>query len=316
MVIKVKYLFFVLLLGSAFFIAFRAGEKGVRESRRNKAPVTERLFRSFPLFQSVPAIHETISTEDRTQTTKNIEPKKSASEEKKDTNIKKEEKKKDEKDKKNMLMPVVPKASDPVSSLGGGMSLGSTRLVPQLPLLVNAETKKIDPVLQKTVRQKNIPEFSETYVPVYRAKHLTDETLSQFSRQFSSTQNATDKLFVMGREVASQEGSQYEILVFDAKGEQHLGTFSSQNKIFPFRGVPVFQRVNPNVFHEISRFFVIPSSGTDISEILDDEGYLQSIFKSAYRHSLDAETRLGTNTQFGLDIYTLFPGIYVADRLR
>ena len=317
MVIRVKYLFFVGVLLVTAIIAFRAGEKGIRESKRSRSQNAEKLFRSIPLFNhSTPDVPEEITTENISTERENKKEKATPSEYKKEEMKKKEEKKsKEEQNFKGKNIKPKNSTSTFIENNASSEFIGSTRFV-YVPLAVqNDIAKKEKPKQQKLLREKKLPEFSETYVPVYRSKHLTEEALSHFSQKFSGSQNPYDKLFVIGKEIAAAEGRQYEILVFDEKGQNSIGSFSSASSTFPFQGVPSFERVNPTSFKEVSRFFVI-SNPNDISDILTDESHLQYIFSSAYKNTLDAEERIGTDPLFNLEIYTLFPGIYVADRLR
>lgn len=162
---------------------------------------------------------------------------------------------------------------------------------------------------KESKREMTLPHFDTLFIPIYSAENLTDRALKQFQNAFPSA-DPHRKLFVIEREIAS---TGYEISVYEDR--QFLGTFVTDED-FPFRGLPQISKVEGGPFELHSRFLVFSDISENTNEVLNTENHLKSLLKSAYRSNLDPQMRIGKDPQFGLEIYMLFPGIFIADHLR
>ncbi len=304
---NLKRLFFGILFISAVVLAYWAGKEGIDSSKKE----SPRLFRPLPILRTE-GLKDAIITEDKTEDQAKKEQSQIPEIEKKDSpessaENKSEEKKDDTRNPKSTNKTVEKESflnfdiSLQDFSLGGrreSFILSSGRMGSQ----VRGESQR-----NTSRREKNIPSFSDVYVPLYGGLHLTPKTKGAFLNKFSS-QSFDTLIYLLNRLI---DDAKYEILVFDSEGKNFLGTFETlYTDGFPFLGIPTFMRVDPKNFKEVSRFFVFTESYDALSYILTDETHLKEILNSAYRSSLGVP--FGVDPKFGFSLYLLFPNIYLA----
>lgn len=162
---------------------------------------------------------------------------------------------------------------------------------------------------KESKREMILPSFDTLFIPIYSAENLTNHTLKQFQNAFPSA-DPRRKRFVIEREAPS---TGYEISVYD--DQQFLSTFVTEED-FPFQGLPQISKVEGGPLESHSRFLVFSDTSENTNEVLNTESHLNALLKSAYRSNLDPQMRIGKDPQFGVEIYMLFPGIFIADHLR
>src|SRR3989338_10907433 len=297
-------------LAIALLFVFEAGEKGVEPNRHFPSKTYQKPFKSFPLFApqgSVPGDIQTKSTEGQVKFT--------------EENQKKEEslpqEKEEEENKKDMRNP------DP--HFRGDDIHGEQKTSPKESPLGTSRTdsfgviiptdKAIDPDLA-SLRKKTLPQISELYVPVYSDQNLTSDILSDFYAHFTKD-SPEGKLYVLGSEASSSNGDSYEILVYENQGAQLKGTFTTTaSSQFPFQGLPIFEPRQPARFEQSMRLLVFAQSQADLHQLLSQEAHVQAILKSAYHPNPDPQTFVGTDFEWNVDVYHVFPGIFLAETLR
>lgn len=300
-----RYVLFGILLMGVMFLGFEAGKKGLDKS----TPKTSgKPFRSFPLL-SDPKKEESLLQ-------KNGEIQKPVTPEEKKTEEKKLEEKKVEENKVEEIRKVEEKNSATEDVENPSVSrMGSFSDIVNYLLFLDHQKEK-NKEKSSNLRVKTLPQFSTIYLPVYADNQLGTEALQGFSTAFPG-QTISQKRFVLEKEIAtSSKGSRYQVMVYDISGKQFLGSFETMESVaFPFRGIPIFTSVeDTNLFPKNSRFIIISDSDKDITNFLNHEPYLHSILKTAYRHELNAQTFLGNHKESNLNIYTIFPGVFLALR--
>ncbi len=294
-------------LAIALLFAFEAGERGVEYSRNSLSKTHQKPFKSFPLFNgqsknSVPGDIQTQNTQEQVRST----------EETKKTEEKKEEEKKSTPTSQNENW----ENSAPTQSKQSGsqeLPLGASR-TDSFGVVISTE-KASDTDLAS--RKKTLPPISDLYVPVYLDQNLTASVISDFYSRFPQ-ESPKGKLYVLGSEAPSGNGdTSYEILVYENQGAQFKGAFTtSASSQFPFQGLPTFESRQPARFQESVRLLVFSDTQANLQPLLSEEAHVQAILKSAYRSNPDPQTFVGTDFQWNVDIYHVFPGIFTAQPLR
>ncbi|HBQ21315.1 MAG: hypothetical protein A2Z91_06040 [Deltaproteobacteria bacterium GWA2_38_16] len=302
-----KYFVFGVLLVTATFLAFQAGKKGIKHSPSVQS--SHKLFRSFPVLTNSELRESGIKAQDNSAQEKpssEVESKKSDSKEKDQENETKN-KKKESKDNKEI------KGEDPSStSLKKVLDAHQDGSENFWSVMRMGEDGLKDRNKGALARKKGLPSFSSIYVPAYTVEQLTEGALYGFSASFPQD-SPQGKLFVLEKQI----GSRYEVHVYEQNGLQFRGAFETlEADTFPFQGIPSFQKVEASQFEHTSRFLVFTGSKGEIEELLSQESNVQSLFQTAYRSELDPQTFLGNDANFQLDLYKLFPGIFVAQSLR
>jgi hypothetical protein len=176
---------------------------------------------------------------------------------------------------------------------------------------------------KESKRQITMPLFDAVFVPTYPVENFTDRTIEQFQKTFPAL-NPRDNTFVIEREIASSfvsgalgEGKSYEVSVYDKEGTKFLGTFETdQNPSFPFRGLPQFLKAGDGQFDSSFRFFIFSDISESTREVLSSEEHFLTVFQNVYQSLPDSGLFIGKDPKSGYEIYTLFPGIFIAQRLR
>lgn len=176
---------------------------------------------------------------------------------------------------------------------------------------------------KETERQIIMPSFDAVFVPAYSVENFTDHTMAmaiateRFQKIFPDL-NPRDNTFVIEREMASSDtGRSYEISVYDKEGKKFLGTFETdQNPSFPFRGLPQFLKAGGGQFDSSSRFLIFSDISESTREVLSSEEHFLTVFQNVYQSTSDPGLFIGKDPKSGYEIYTLFPGIFVAQHLR
>ena len=294
-----RYIFISMLLASVLFLAFRAGQQGSSQKPENKA-VSQKLFRSFPLFDS--SSEKSVTTEMETEDAGPAEPSAEPSAEPKKSQ-------KQIKPPKTIQDAVPLKRKEPVSN--DFLPSFSSAFI-QTADALGGQTEKNR---KQQLRHKTIPHFSEVFIPVYTQENFD---VSAFAG-FDSSTDLSGMIFVIEKEIPSGDspsgdsGSSYEILVYAEEGGRFITAIETRRTThFPFIGVPRFTRVRQQAFTRSTRFFIFSDSFEQSEALLNDEDHAGSILKTAYRSSLEKQTFVGTDPRFGLNIYSLFPGIYLA----
>jgi len=301
---NLRYIFFGALLTTAMFLAFHAGNQAVR----GKNVPAQKLFKSF--HQLKPSVRPEMTTE----MTNEI-----AVPEKKKIQKPKIEKTK-EINKKDLELRTQGNFKHYVSYEAKDKEPNNNVIVAQDDFPVDAKTPLAekakapegtsrliagDQFQRVTVISRDngtpqgvVPRFTEVYVPIYTAANVNGL-------------DTNGRSLVIERAIASAgDASSYQILVYNADGTQFLGAIqSAMSPKFPFQGLPALQRVEGNSFEATTRFIIFTEEPSQ--DILQDQAHMESILESAYRATLDSQTFIGTDPNFGLDIYTLFPGIYL-----
>lgn len=192
-------------------------------------------------------------------------------------------------------------------------------------LIQQAQNKR--EFLKTSERQIVMPAFNNIFIPVYSTENLTDQILKSFQNSFPSA-DPRNKLFVIEKGDSSASallgsatsgfglGMTYEIAVY-GEDRQFLGTFTTdEDSSFPFRGLPQFLKVEGNQFESSSRFLIFSDASQNTNAVLNTESHLETLLKSVYQPNLDPQLRIGQDPKSGLEIYTLFPGIFIATSLR
>ena len=301
-----KQVLFLTLFGAAIVFAFQAGQMGM--TRSHSVSQKEKLFKSLPELtrESISAV----VTENETTEANGDELNSNENDATQDE-VKKEETQKEE------IKSDLPKNHDHDSKKkknkkSGSLPLGSVRFVVlgQAPAAPDQKEKK-----EESARPQDLPSISELYVPVYDATQLRSETQQAFQAQLSSL-NAQGNIFILNRAVSVDKGKRsFEILVFDHKGQNLLGTFKSEG-IFPFHGIPTLEKVDPKTFPEITGFIAVSDSNSHAQRILKDEEHVTSILAQAYLAPSLEGTFVGRDPAMNVDLYSVFPGIFFAQSLR
>ncbi len=173
---------------------------------------------------------------------------------------------------------------------------------------------------KESERRVVMPLFDAVFVPAYSVENFTDRTIEQFQKTFPAV-NPRNNTFVIEREIASSfasgEGKSYEISVYDKEGTEFLGTFETdQNPSFPFRGLPQFLKAGGGQFDSSSRFLIFSDISESTREVLSSEEHFLTIFQNVYQSTPDSGLFIGKDPKSGYEVYTLFPGIFLAQRLR
>lgn len=173
---------------------------------------------------------------------------------------------------------------------------------------------------KESERQIVMPSFDAVFVPAYSVENFTDLTIEQFQKTFPAQDkmNPRDLTFVIEREIASSDkGKGYEISVYDKEGKKFLGTFETdQTPSFPFRGLPQFLKAGGGQFDSSSRFLIFSDISESTREVLSSEEHFLTVFQNVYQSIPDPGLFIGKDPKSGYEIYTLFPGIFVAQDLR
>lgn len=170
---------------------------------------------------------------------------------------------------------------------------------------------------KESERQIVMPSFDAVFVPAYSVENFTDLAIERFQKTFPAL-NPRDNTFVIEREMASSdEGKSYEISVYDKEGKKFLGTFETdQTPSFPFRGLPQFLKAEGGQFDSSSRFLIFSDISESTREVLSSEEHFLTIFQDVYQSTSDPGLFIGKDPKSGYEIYTLFPGIFIAQDLR
>ncbi|MBI3016850.1 MAG: hypothetical protein HYY62_02475 [Deltaproteobacteria bacterium] len=311
--LKIRQFILGFFLAIALLFAFEAGEKGVEHNRHSLSKTRQKLFKSFPLFNStaVPGEIQTQSTQEQVKST----------EETKKEEEKKELQDTEEKGKKDL---------DSRSPIGVGDKFRGndsyneqkTNSPQELPLGASRVDAFGAPYSNHSVereaasRTKTLPEISELYLPIYSDQNLSGASISDFYAQFPQD-TPQGKLYVLGSEISGSTGQErYKVLVYEQHGLQFKGAFeTTASSQFPFQGLPTFEPRQATQFQESSRLLVFADTQANLHQLLSEESHVQAILKSAYHSSLDPQTFVGTDSQWNVDIYHVFPGIFLAEPL-
>ena len=307
--LRVRQFILGFFLAMALLFAFEAGEKGMEHNRHVPSPSRQKHFKSFPLFSpqgsaSVPGEIQTKSTEGQVKTTE--EDKKA--EEKKGPHATEEKKSSPTSKYENWQ-----RADNDAQSINPSneLPLGTSR-TDSFGMIIPTD-KAYDPNVAS--RKKTLPPISELYVPVYLDQNLISSAISDFYSQFPQD-TPQGKLYVLGSEAPSSNGeARYEILVYENQGSQFKGAFTTTAP-FPFQGLPTFESRQPARFQESVRSLVFADTPANLHPLLSQEAHVQAILKSAYHPTPDPQTFVGTDFQWNVDVYHVFPGIFLAELLR
>ncbi|MEK7790862.1 MAG: hypothetical protein AAB309_04470, partial [Deltaproteobacteria bacterium] len=170
---------------------------------------------------------------------------------------------------------------------------------------------------KESQRQIAMPSFDAVFIPAYSVENFTDLTIERFQKNFPAS-NPRDNIFIIEREMASSDKEKnYEISVYDKEGKKFLGTFDTdQNPSFPFQGLPQFLKAGNGRFDSSSRFLIFSDMSESTQEVLSNEEHFLTIFQNVYQSPPDPTLLIGKDPKFGYEVYTLFPGIFIAERLR
>ena len=310
--LKIRQFILGFFLAIALLFAFEAGEKGVEHNRHSLSKTRQKLFKSFPLFNStsVPGEIQTQSTQEQVKSTDEGSP----------TQSKKEEEKKEEKGGKkdldsrfrgNDIYRENDSYNEKKINSPQELSLGASRVDAFGVLDLDHSVER-----EAASRTKTLPEISELYVPIYSDQNLSAASISDFYSQFPQD-TPQGKLYVLGSEVSNSNGQErYKVLVYEQQGLQFKGAFeTTASSQFPFQGLPAFEPRQATQFQESSRLLVFADTQSNLRQLLSEESHVQAILKSAYHSSLDPQTFVGTDSQWNVDVYHVFPGIFLAEPL-
>lgn len=307
--LKIRHFILGVFLVIALLFVFEAGEKGVEHNSHSATRGYPKTFKSFPLFNSqVPQDAGNIQTQNTNEHVKTTDESKKE-EDKKNEDKKNEEKKKEE----EKLSPVSQENVQKNITTDSDLPLGASRVDSFWGGRQENNVQR-----DSASRIKTLPEISALYVPVYADQNLSASVLSDFSSRFPH-ENPQGKLYVLGSELSSSGTgeTQYEILVYENQGFQFKGAFATTASAdFPFRGIPTFQPAQQAQFQESARHLVFTDPQADVAQLLSQEAHVQAILKSAYHPQLDPQTFIGTDSQWNVDVYHVFPGIFLAETLR
>lgn len=291
----IRYSIFTVLLGIVMFFGFEAVREGVREGVK----------------EDETQIYEFPSQKTKDTKVKNKEVQRDAT---RDQVKEKSEEKKEEKKEEGKKLQDASKEKEVLETEeenpGVSRLHSSDTFIYVLPLDKEEKNRK------ENSRKKTLPEFSKLYAPVFSGSQLSQEALYGFLFSFPG-KNPSGKIFLLEKEIShSAKGSRYQVLIYDKTGKQFLGSFETvESQHFPMRATPMFIEVGDQQFKKSSRFFIISDSDQDLFSLLNHEPYLQSILKSAYHSTLDSQAFLGTDKNFNVNVYAIFPGIFVASLL-
>ncbi|MBI4041211.1 MAG: hypothetical protein HY390_05030 [Deltaproteobacteria bacterium] len=269
---KIKYFLFLKISLFALFLAYRAGEKALFHKNMNAEQ---------KLFKSLPELRKGFGGVDLQTGVENFKLKLQPT----PTQSKKKSSKPTQKKSKDKVL-----ENNPLPSASSSM-----KEAPRTPISLEGDAYSFLKFDQKhatrnvTERKKNIPSFSQVYLPVM---------------------DTGTELLVIEGVTESPQGKQYNIQQYDSTGTVLQSEFMTVPGA-PFQTLPKFVSVSEKQFMQSSNFFAFDDE-TETQGVLAYVPLVESILETASDLDSQESLFLGKDATANFNVYQLYPGIYSA----